>query len=68
MHLFVKHHKLTEYRRVHFTIIIAESRNDLNMVQHLILTECEEQELVDWAVEMGRIGYGRTREQMSMMV
>ena len=24
--------------------------------------------LVDWAVEMGRIGYGRTREQMSMMV
>ena len=32
------------------------------------LTECEEQELVDWAVEMGRIGYGRTREQMSMMV
>ena len=68
MHLFVKHHKLTEYRRVHFTIIIAESRNDLNMVQHLILTECEEQELVDWAVEMGRIGYGWTREQMSMMV
>ena len=32
------------------------------------LTECEEQELVDWAVEMGRIGYGRTREQVSMMV
>ena len=32
------------------------------------LTECEEQELVDWAVEMGRIGYGRTREQVSMMM
>ena len=31
------------------------------------LTDCEEQEFVDWAVEMGRIGCGRTREQVSMM-
>ena len=32
------------------------------------LTVTEEQELVDWALHMGRIRYGRTREQISMMV
>jgi len=28
------------------------------------LSEAEEQELADWAIEMGRIGYGCTREQI----
>ena len=32
------------------------------------LTPAEEQELADWAVQMGRIGYGRTREQISAAV
>ena len=32
------------------------------------LTPAEEQELADWAVQMGKIGYGRTREQISAAV
>ena len=28
-------------------------------------TECEERKLFDWAVEIGKTGYGRTREQAS---
>lgn len=32
------------------------------------LSEAEEQELADWAIEMGRIGYGCTREQILTMV
>ena len=32
------------------------------------LTEAEEQQLADWAIEMGKIGYGCTREQISLMV
>jgi len=31
------------------------------------LTEAEEQKLVEWAIEMGKIGYGWTREQMTMV-
>ena len=34
----------------------------------MYITECEERELVDWAVEIGRTGYGRTREQASRIV
>ena len=32
------------------------------------LTPAEEQQLADWAVQMGRIGYGRTKEQISSAV
>ena len=31
--------------------------------QKVVLTPAEEQQLADWAVQMGRIGYGHTREQ-----
>ena len=31
--------------------------------QNVVLTPAEEQQLADWAVQMGRIGYGHTREQ-----
>ena len=33
-----------------------------------VLSEAEESMLVEWALEMAKIGYGRTREQISEMV
>ena len=45
-----------DFQRAPFMTIVRVKQN-------VVLTPAEEQQLADWAVQMGRIGYGHTREQ-----